>query len=132
MKTNQTDVIDIALVSLLLILNIFHNFFYCFYCWLRMLRCICFEQISIAKLPKCFEASGFPCCILNSTHFFWNQSWKSKKFHVSGKLRTSANKMVYPEGTFLWWRLFIPSFTCCQQTKRHNYSLCCRQTKRHM
>ena len=23
---------------------------------------------------------------------------------------TSANKMVYPEGTFLWWRLVIPGF----------------------
>ena len=29
---------------------------------------------------------------------------------MSGKLGTSANKMVYPEGTFLWWRLFTPSF----------------------
>ena len=26
------------------------------------------------------------------------------------KLGTSANKMVYSEGTFLWWGLFIPSF----------------------
>ena len=29
---------------------------------------------------------------------------------MSRKLGASANKMVYPEGTFLWWGLFIPSF----------------------
>ena len=29
---------------------------------------------------------------------------------MSRKLETPANKMVYPEGTFLWWELFIPSF----------------------
>ena len=27
-----------------------------------------------------------------------------------GKVGTSANKMVYPEGNFLQWGLFIPSF----------------------
>ena len=40
-----------------------------------------FRADSIGKHPKDFEASGFPSCILNNTHFFWNQSQKSKKFH---------------------------------------------------
>ena len=29
---------------------------------------------------------------------------------MSGKVGTSANKMVYPEGTILWWGLFTPNF----------------------
>ena len=29
---------------------------------------------------------------------------------MSGKLGTSGNKMVYAKGTFLWWRLCVPSF----------------------
>ena len=29
---------------------------------------------------------------------------------IWGKVGTSANKMVYPEDTFLWWELFISSF----------------------
>ena len=78
-KTYQIDVIDIVLVSLLLTLDIFHNFSYSVYCWLGRPHCICFEQISVGKRPKYFEASGFPCCILNNTHFFWNRSRKSKK-----------------------------------------------------
>ena len=72
--TYQNDVIDIVLVSLLLALNIFYNFFYSVYSWLWRPYCICLEQISIGKRPKYFEASGFPCCILNNTHFFWNRS----------------------------------------------------------
>ena len=39
------------------------------------------------KGPQDFEASGFPSCILNNTHFFWNQSRKSKKFHDLRKSR---------------------------------------------
>ena len=77
----QNDVIDIVLVSLLWALNISYNFFYCFYCWLWRSHCICLEQISIGKRPKYFKASGFPCCILNNTHFFWNRSRKSKKIY---------------------------------------------------
>ena len=72
--TYQNNAIDIVLVSLLLALNIFYNFFYCFYCWIWRPHCICLEQISIGKRPKYFKASGFPCCILNNTHFFWNRS----------------------------------------------------------
>ena len=72
--TYQNDVIDIGMVSLLLALNIFFNFLYCFYCWLWRPHCLCLEQNSIGKRPKCFKASGFPCCILNNTHFFWNWS----------------------------------------------------------
>ena len=109
-KTHQNDVIDIVLVSLLLTLNIFHNFFYCFYCWLWGPDCICLEQTSIRKRSKFFESNGFPCFILNNTHFFWNRSRKWKEFMISGKLETSTNKLVYPEGTFLWWGLLIPSF----------------------
>ena len=29
---------------------------------------------------------------------------------LSGKVSISANKMVYAEGTILWWGLCIPSF----------------------
>ena len=32
-----------------------------------------------------------------------------KKPIMSGKVGTSENKMVYAKGTFLWWRLCIPS-----------------------
>ena len=59
-KTYQNDAIDIVLVSLLLASNIFYNFFYCFYCWLWRPHCICLEQISIGKLPKCFKTNVFP------------------------------------------------------------------------
>ena len=114
-KTYQNDVIDIVLVSLWLALNIFYNFFYCFCCWLWRSHCICLGQICIGKRPKCFKASGFFRCILNNAHFFWNRSRKSKNFMIWGKVGTSANKMAYPEGTFLWWELFT-----------QNYSLCCR------
>ena len=74
--TYQNNAIDIVLVSLLLALNIFYNFFYCLYCWLWKPHCICLEQISIGKRPKYFNASGFPCYILNNTHFFRNPSRK--------------------------------------------------------
>ena len=37
------------------------------------------EQNSIGKRSKGFKASGFPCCILNNTHFFLNWSRKSEK-----------------------------------------------------
>ena len=40
------------------------------------------------KGPKDFEASGFPSCILNNTHFFWNKSQKSKNFTMSRKVGT--------------------------------------------
>ena len=33
-----------------------------------------------------------------------------KKFMISRKVGTSGKKMVYQKGTFLWWRLCIPSF----------------------
>ena len=39
------------------------------------------EQNYIGKCSKEFEASDFPACILNNTHFFWYQSQKSNKFH---------------------------------------------------
>ena len=45
------------------------------------------EQNSIGKHPKDFEASGFTSCILNNTHFFSNQSQKSKTFHDVRKSR---------------------------------------------
>ena len=96
-------------MSLFLTLNIFHNFFYCFYCWLGRPHCIRLEQISNGKRPKYFEASCFPCSILNNT-YFWNRSRKSKNFMMLVKLVTSANKMVYSGGSFLWWGLFVPKF----------------------
>ena len=71
-KTYQNDVIDIVLVSLLL----------AFYCLLWRPHCICLQQISIGIRPKYFKASGFPCCILNYTHVFWNQSRKLKKIII--------------------------------------------------
>ena len=101
-KLHQNNIIYIVLVSLLLNLNIFHNFFYCFYRWLWRPHHICLEPISIGKRLKYFEASGFPCCILNNTLFFETDHENQKNFMMSGKLRTSAKKMVYPEGTFLW------------------------------
>ena len=48
---------------------------------------MCLEQNSIGKRPKDFETSGFSSCVLNNTHFVWNQSQKSKKFHDVGKSR---------------------------------------------
>ena len=107
---HQNNIIYIVLVSLLLNLNIFHNFFYCFYRWLWRPHHICLEPISIGKRLKYFEASGFLCCILNNTLFFETDHGNQKNFMMSGKLRTSVKKMVYPEGTFLWWGLFVPSF----------------------
>ena len=86
-----------------------YNFFYCFYGWIWRPHRICLEQISIRFCPKYFEGRGFPCCILNNT-FSETGHRNQKNFMMSGKLGTSANKMVYREGTFLWWGLFIPSF----------------------
>ena len=34
----------------------------------------------------------------------------SETGHKNQKVGTSANKMLSPEGTFLWWGLFIPRF----------------------
>ena len=85
-------------------------FYHCLYFWLGRPHCICSEQISIGKRPNYFKPSGFPCYILNNTHFFWKQSPKSENLYGLRKVGTSRNKMVYPEGTFLWWGLFIPNF----------------------
>ena len=43
---------------------------------------VCLQQNSIGRRPKDFEASGFPSRVFNNTHFFKNQSQKSKKFHI--------------------------------------------------
>ena len=125
-KTYQIDVIDIVLVSLLLTLDIFHNFSYSVYCWLGRPHCICFEQISVGKRPKYFEASGFPCCILNNTHFFWNRSRKSKKkkMHDVRKSGDVGKKNGISRRHLFQLRIMI--------TKPQNYSLRCRQTKRYM
>ena len=123
-KRYHNDVIDIVLVSLFSTLNIFHNFVYCFYCWLWRPHCICLEQISIGKRPKYFEASGFPCCILNNTHFFWNRSRKSKKFHDVRK-SGDVSKQIGISTRYL----FMMRTIC---TKLQSYSLCYRQTKRYM
>ena len=95
-------------MSLLLALNIFYNFFGCFYCWLWGPHCIRLEKVSIRKCPKYFKASGFPCCILNKLTFSEAGHDNQKNVIIWRKVGTSTNKMVYPEGTFLWWGLFIP------------------------
>ena len=97
-------------MSLLLALNIFYNFFGCFYCWLWGPHCIRLEKVSIRKCPKYFKASGFPCCILNKLTFSEAGHDNQKNVIIWRKVGTSTNKMVYPEGTFLWWGLFIPGF----------------------
>ena len=79
---------------------------YCFYCWLWRPHCL-YLEISIGKRPKYFKASDFPCCVLNNTHFFLNRSRKLKKFIIWGKVGTSTNKMVYPEGIFFMMRVTI-------------------------
>ena len=48
---------------------------------------MCLEQNSIRQRPKDFEASGFPSCFLNNTHFFETSHRKSKKFHGVRKSR---------------------------------------------
>ena len=107
--TIKTHVIDIVLVSSLLTLKIFHNLLYCFYCLLWRPHSICLEQISIGKPTKYIEVNGFPCCILNYTHFFWNQSRKSKKkswcLEKWGRNKQSGISRRY----LLWWGLFVPS-----------------------
>ena len=120
-KLHQNNIISIVLVSLLLNLNIFHNFFYCFYRWLWRPHHICLEPISIGKHLKYFEASGFPCCILNNTLFFWNRSRKSKKFHDVRKTED-----VSKENGISRRYVFMIRIIC---TKLQIYSLCCRQTK---
>ena len=77
------------------------------YCWFWRFHCIFLEQNSIGKRSKGFKASGFPCCILNNTHFFLKPVAEiRKKFMMSEKVGMSANKMVYAEGNFSWWGLY--------------------------
>ena len=92
--------------------------------WLWKPHCICLKQNSIGKRPKDFEASGFPSCILNNTHFFWNQSQKSKKFHDVRKSGTFSK-----QNGICKRYLFIMRILC---TKVQSYSLCYRQTKWYM
>ena len=55
-----------------------------YYYWLWRRHCIiCLEQNSNRKHPKDFEASGFPYCILNNTHFFWNSHGNKKNCMIS-------------------------------------------------
>ena len=117
-NTFQNEVIDIVLVSLLLTLNIFHNFFYSVYCWLWRPHCICLEQISIGKRPKYFKASGFPCCILNNTHFFWNRPWKLKKIHHLRKSGDFSKQNGISRRYLFMMRVIY--------TRLQNHSLCCR------
>ena len=56
------------------------------------------------NVPKT-EASGFRCCcVLNNTQFLKASHGNQKKFMMSGKLGTSANKIIYAKVTFSWWR----------------------------
>ena len=90
--------------------------------WLWKPYCICLEQNSIGKRPKDFEASGFPSCILNNTHFFWNQSQKSYKFH---DVRKSGG--VQQTRLYIYKKYFF--IMRVSYTKLQSYSLCYRQTK---
>ena len=94
------------------------------YCWLWRPHCICLEENSIRRRPKDFEASGSPCYILNNTHFFWNQSPKSKNFIMSGKVETFSKQNGICRGYLFLIRIMY--------TKLQSYSLCCRQTKWYM
>ena len=102
-------------------------------------HCVCVEQISLGKRPKYFEVSGYPCCILNNAHFFWNRSQKLKKFHdvtksgdvskqngisrtmriINTKLQNllmlSTNEAIYVENTFSY-RDYV-----CQVSKTTTY-----------
>ena len=49
-----------------------------------------------------------------------------KNFIVWGKVGTSANEMVYPEGTFLWWGLVIPSFKTIAYVIHKQSDICIR------
>ena len=76
------------------------------YCWLRRLHCIYLEQNSIEKGPKSFEASGFPCCILNNTQFVTTSRRNQKKASKSGDV---SKQNVICKLYLLWWRWCIRS-----------------------
>ena len=80
------------------------------------------EQNSIGKHPKDFEASGFPSCILNNTHFFQTSHRNQKHFMMSGKVGTFSNGICKRY-------FFIIRIICI---KLQSYSLCYRQTKQGM
>ena len=68
---------------------------------------MCLKQNSIGKHPKDFKASGFPSCILNNTHFFWNQSQKSKKFHDVRKSGDVQQTKWYIQKVLFYYEDFV-------------------------
>ena len=94
------------------------------YCWLWRPHCICLEQNSIGMRPKVFEARSFPCCILNNTNFFGNQSLKSKKIHDVKKSEDVSKRNGVCKKYLFTMRIMY--------TKLQSYSLCYRQTKWYM
>ena len=68
---------------------------------------MCLEQNSIGKRPIDFEASGFPSCVLNNTHFFWNQSQKSKKFHDVRKSGDVQQTKWYMQKVLFYYEDFV-------------------------
>ena len=102
---------DVILVSLLLALSIYYNFSFCFYCWLWRPHCICLEQISIGKRPKYFKTSGFPCWILNNTHFILKPVTIIKKMSSSEeKCGRQQTKWYTLKVSFYYEELLIPGF----------------------
>ena len=81
---------------------------------------MCLEQISIGKRPKNLEAIGFPCCILNNTHFF-ETSHGNKKNHCVREVGTFTKQNgISRRYVFITRSMYI---------KLQSYSLCHQQTK---
>ena len=75
---------------------------------------MCLEQNSIGKRPKDFEASGFPSCILNNTHFFGDvqqTKWSMQKV-----------LLYYEDFVYQASELYSP---CYQQTKWYMEKIPC-------
>ena len=76
------------------------------------------EQNSIGKRPKDFEASGFPSCVLNNTHFFETSHRNQKNVMMSGKVRTFSKQNGICKSYFedlLYYEDFV--YLCYRQTK---------------
>ena len=102
------------------VIGIFNRVLQIAYCWLGRPQCICLEQTSIRKHPKDFEVGGFPCCILNNTHFFRKWSQKVKKIHDIRKSSNIKQNSLCRRYHFMM-RVMYTKYT--MYTKLQNYSL---------